>query len=161
MAYSINKVTIVGNVGKDPEMRHTQDGKLIANFSVATSEQWKDKATGEKRERVEWHRIVVFNEGLAGIIEKHVSKGTQVYIEGMLQTRKWQDKDGSDRYSTEIVLKAFNGELVIFKKGGGGSRDDGDPGPSSDDYAQASGSSARPKSASRGPDSDMDDKIPF
>lgn len=111
---SLNKVMLIGNLGKDPEIRKTQSGKPIANFSIATSETWKDKTTGEKKEKTEWHNIVVFNEGLAGVVERYVKKGSKVYIEGALQTRKWQDKDGNDRYSTEIVLQAYNGQLIML-----------------------------------------------
>jgi single-strand DNA-binding protein len=116
---SVNKVILLGNVGKDPEIRSTADGKKIANFSVATSEEWKDKATGERKERTEWHRVCVFNDGLVGVIEKYVKKGTKVYIEGALQTRKWTDKDGAEKYSTEVILSGFNGQMVLCGGGGG------------------------------------------
>jgi single-strand DNA-binding protein len=111
---SLNKVMLIGNLGKDPEIRKTQSGKPIANFSIATSGSWKDKQTGEKKEKTEWHNIVVFNEGLAGVVELYVKKGSKVYIEGVLQTRKWQDKDGNDRYTTEIVLQNYNGQLIML-----------------------------------------------
>jgi single-strand DNA-binding protein len=111
---SLNKVQIIGNLGKDPEIRHTQDGKAIVNLTVATSESWKDKATGEKKEKTEWHRVVIFNEGLAKVAEAYLKKGSTVYLEGQLQTRKWTDKDGVEKYSTEIVLQNFRGEMVLL-----------------------------------------------
>jgi single-strand DNA-binding protein len=111
---SVNKVILVGNVGKDPEIRHTNDGKAIVNLSLATSESWRDKASGERKEKAEWHRIVVFNENIAKIIEQYVRKGDKIYIEGQLQTRKWANKDGIEQYTTEIVLQAFNGQLVLL-----------------------------------------------
>jgi single-strand DNA-binding protein len=114
MANSVNKVIILGNLGADPEIRHTQDGKPIANLRVATSQSWRDKATGERREKTEWHTVVIFSEGLAKVAAEYLKKGSKVYIEGQLQTRKWQDKTGQDRYSTEIVLQAFNGQLTLL-----------------------------------------------
>lgn len=113
MAGSVNKVILVGNVGKDPEIRHTQDGKAIANLSLATSESWKDKS-GERKERTEWHRIVIFNEGIAKVVEQYVKKGTTLYVEGQLQTRKWTDKDGVEKYSTEVVVQAYGGSLTLL-----------------------------------------------
>lgn len=121
MAGSVNKVIIVGNVGKDPEIRQTQDGRKIANLTVATSERWKDKTTGEQREKTEWHRVVVFSEGLAGVVERYVHKGSKVYIEGALQTRKYTDQSGVEKYTTEIVLQGFGATLVLLdSKGAGG-----------------------------------------
>lgn len=114
MAGSVNKVILIGNVGKDPEIRSMQDGKEIADFSIATSESWKDKSTGERKEKTEWHRIVVFNEGLVRVIKSYVKKGSKLYLEGQLQTRKWTDKDGVEKYSTEIVLQNFGGTLVML-----------------------------------------------
>lgn len=114
MAGSVNKVILIGNLGADPEIRRTQDGRPIANFNIATSESWRDKNTGERREKTEWHRVVVFNEGLCKVIEQYVKKGSKVYIEGALQTRKWQDKEGQDRYTTEVVLQGFNGSLTML-----------------------------------------------
>lgn len=111
---SLNKVILIGNLGKDPEIRTFQSGGRVANFSVATSESWKDKATGEKKEKTEWHRVSVMNEGLVGVIERYVKKGTKVYIEGKLQTRKWSGEDGVERYSTEVVLSGFNSQLVLL-----------------------------------------------
>jgi len=125
MAGSVNKVILVGNLGADPDIKRTQDGRPIANLSIATSESWRDKNTGERREKTEWHRVVVFNEGLCKVIENYVKKGSKVYIEGALQTRKWQDNEGRDRYSTEVVLQGFNGNLTMLdsrsdNQGGGG-----------------------------------------
>jgi len=114
----INKVILVGNVGKDPEIRNTQDGKRIANFGVATSETWKDRASGERRDRTEWHRIVCFNDHLSGVIEQYVRKGSKVYLEGQLQTRKWTDQSGVDKYTTEVVLQNFKGELQLLDSPG-------------------------------------------
>src|SRR3954447_14365919 len=126
MAGSVNKVILIGNLGKDPEIRRTQDGRPIANLSVATSESWRDKNTGERKEKTEWHRVVIFNEGLCKIAEQYLKKGSKVYLEGALQTRKWTDKDGVDKYSTEIVLQGFNSTLTMLDgarggAGGGGS----------------------------------------
>lgn len=114
MAGSVNKVILIGNVGKDPEMRRTQGGAPIANLSVATSESWRDKSTGERKERTEWHRVVCFSEPLCRVIEQYVTKGSKLYIEGQLQTRKWTDKDGVERYSTEVVLQGFNAVLTML-----------------------------------------------
>ena len=123
MAGSVNKVILVGNLGADPDIRRTQDGRPICNLSVATSESWKDRNSGERRERTEWHRVVIFNEGLCRIAEQYLRKGSKVYLEGQLQTRKWQDQNGQDRYSTEVVLQGFNGNLTMLDnrgEGGGG-----------------------------------------
>ena len=120
MAGSVNKVILIGNLGADPEIRRTQDGRPIANLRVATSETWRDKNTGERREKTEWHRVVIFNEGLCKIVEQYLKKGSKVYLEGALQTRKWQDKDGQDRYSTEVVLQGFNSQLTMLDTRGGG-----------------------------------------
>ncbi len=114
MAGSLNKVTLIGNLGKDPEIRTTTDGREIANFSIATSESWKDKSTGEKKEKTEWHNIAVFSEGLVRVIKSYVKKGSKVYIEGQLQTRKWTDKDNNERYTTEIVLQSYNSSLILL-----------------------------------------------
>ena len=114
MAGSVNKVILVGNLGRDPEVRFTNDGMKIANFSIATSESWKDKATGERRERTEWHRIVIMNDRLSEICEQYIRKGTKVYVEGQLQTRKWTDQEGRERYTTEILISRFKGELTIL-----------------------------------------------
>ncbi len=122
---SVNKVILVGRLGQDPEVRHTQNGDPIVNLSVATSETWKDKSTGEKRERTEWNRVVIFNEHLAKVAEQYLTKGSQVYLEGQLQTRKWQDQSGNDRYSTEVVLQRYRGELTLL--GGKGERHEAEP----------------------------------
>ena len=164
MAGSVNKVILVGNLGKDPEIRRTQDGRPIANLSVATSETWRDKTTGERKEKTEWHRVVVFNEGLCKVIEQYLKKGSKVYLEGALQTRKWTDKDGHDKYSTEVVLQGFNSTLTMLdtRSGGGGAS----AGPSDDDFGSSGpsggGSPARkPAMAGAGKRDDMDDEIPF
>ena len=116
---SVNKVILVGNLGRDPEIRHSQDGKAIVNLSLATSESWRDKASGERKEKTEWHRVVIFNENLAKVAEKYLKKGLTVYIEGQLQTRKYTDKDGAEKYSTEIVLQNYRGELTMLGGGSG------------------------------------------
>ena len=120
MAGSVNKVILIGNLGADPEIRRTQDGRPIANLRVATSESWRDKATGERREKTEWHRVVIFSEGLCRVVEQYLKKGAKVYIEGQLQTRKWTDQQGVERYSTEIVLQNYNSTLTMLDKAGGG-----------------------------------------
>ncbi len=120
MAGSINKVILVGNVGKDPEIRRTQDGRPIANLRIATSESWRDKTSGERKEKTEWHSVVIFNENLCKVVEQYIKKGSKLYIEGQLQTRKWQDQQGQDRYSTEIVLQGFNGNLTMLDTRGAG-----------------------------------------
>ena len=119
MAGSVNKVILIGNLGADPEIRRTQDGRPVANLRLATSESWKDKNTGERKEKTEWHRVVIFNENLCRIAEQYLKKGSKVYIEGALQTRKWQDQSGQDRYSTEVVLQGFRGELTLLDRAGG------------------------------------------
>jgi single-strand DNA-binding protein len=162
MAGSVNKVILIGNLGKDPEIRRTQDGRPIANLSVATSESWKDKNTGERKEKTEWHRVVIFNEGLCRIVEQYLKKGAKIYLEGQLQTRKWQDKDGNDKYSTEVVLQGFNSSLTMLdgRGGGGGGAASEDSGG---DFG-SSGPSASRRPATVGAGSkrgDMDDEIPF
>jgi len=155
MAGSVNKVILIGNLGADPEVRHTQDGRPIVNLRVATSESWRDKNSGERRERTEWHRVVIFNEGLAKIAEQYLKKGSKVYLEGSLQTRKWQDQSGQDRYSTEVVLQGFNSSMTMLdgrSEGGGGGGG----------YSSGGGSSS---SGGGGSDDfqrgDIDDEIPF
>ncbi len=147
MAGSVNKVILVGNLGKDPEVRRMQSGDAVVNLSLATSETWRDKASGERKEKTEWHRVVIFNKNLAEVAEKYLRKGSKVYVEGALQTRKWTDKDGAEKYSTEIVLQNFRGELTMLdsKGEGGGSR-------------MSSGAGDAPASFER---SEMDDEIPF
>jgi single-strand DNA-binding protein len=160
MAGSVNKVILIGNLGADPEIRRTQDGRPIANLRVATSESWRDKATGERKERTEWHRVVIFNEGLCRIAEQYLKKGAKVYLEGQLQTRKWQDKDGHDRYSTEVVLQGFNSQLTMLDSRGGGG---GGAEASDGDFGSERAAPARkPAMAGAGARrDDMDDEIPF
>lgn len=162
MAGSLNKVTLIGNVGNEPEIRSTQNGKELANLSIATTESWRDKATGEKKERTEWHRVVVFSEGLVNVIKNYVKKGSKLYLEGALQTRKWTDKDGVERYSTEIVLQAFDSTLIMLDGKGGSSNDSA---PSYDDYsasnAKSSSSSSNASSKPSFAHDELDDEIPF
>lgn len=148
---SLNKVMLIGNLGADPEIKSFQNGGKIANLRVATSESWKDKATGEKKERTEWHSVTVQNEGLVGVVERFLKKGSKVYLEGQLQTRKWQDQSGADRYSTEVVLRGFGGTLVMLdgKPGGGG------------DYTPSPTPSPTPSGETGGAFDDLDDDIPF
>jgi len=165
MAGSVNKVILIGNLGADPEIRRTQDGRPVANLRLATSDSWRDKATGERKEKTEWHRVVIFNENLCRIAEQYLKKGSKVYIEGALQTRKWQDQSGQDRYSTEAVLQGFRGELALLDRAGSaggdfgadeGGGEFGSPGPTRK-VAAAAGAGAR-GGGGRG---DMDDEIPF
>jgi single-strand DNA-binding protein len=165
MAGSVNKVILVGNLGADPEIRHTQDGRPIANLRVATSDSWRDKSSGERRERTEWHRVVIFNENLAKIAEQYLKKGAKVYLEGQLQTRKWEDQSGQERYTTEVVLQGFNAQLTMLdgkqrdsstgegeqRSGGGG--DFGRSGPFSGGGGKSGGAGAF--------DKELDDEIPF
>ncbi len=158
MAGSVNKVILVGNLGADPEIRRTQDGRPIANLRIATSESWRDRNTGERREKTEWHRVVVFNEGLCKVIENYLRKGSKVYLEGALQTRKWQDQSGQDRYSTEVVLQGFNSNLTMLdSRAGGGAGDFGGSSAGGGDFG-ASGPSGGGQPAPAG---DIDDEIPF
>jgi len=162
MAGSVNKVILVGNLGKDPEIRRTQDGRPIANLSVATSEQWRDKATGERKEKTEWHRVVIFSEGLAKVAEQYLKKGAKVYLEGQLQTRKWTDQQGVEKYSTEVVLQGFNSNLTMLDGrsggagGGGGFQDE--PG---NDFGSPAPRRAVAAAGGGGRNGDMDDDIPF
>src|SRR5437870_10146923 len=165
MAGSVNKVILVGNLGKDPEIRRTQDGRPIANLSVATSESWRDKATGERKEKTEWHRVVIFNEGLCRVVEQYLKKGAKVYLEGQLQTRKWTDQQGVERYSTEVVLQGFNAQLTMLDRVGGGAEagtnggDFGSPGPTAArERKPAMAGTAGAAGAKR---DDLDDEIPF
>lgn len=138
MARSVNKVFLVGNLGKDPEIRKTQQGKRIANLTLATSEVWKDKQTGERKEQSEWHKIVVFNDGLAGLLEQYAHKGSKLHVEGKLTNRKWQDQNGQDRYSTEIVVDQFNGDIVLCDRMGSGQQEQRDqPTPRQEPQRQA------------------------
>ncbi|MCX7344964.1 MAG: single-stranded DNA-binding protein [Alphaproteobacteria bacterium] len=161
MAGSVNKVILVGNLGRDPEVRHTQDGKSIVNLSLATSESWRDKSTGERKEKTEWHRVVIFNEALAKVAEQYLKKGSTVYIEGQLQTRKYTDKDGVEKYSTEVVLQNYRGELTMLGGRAGGEGAGGFGG--GDDFGQSS-PMERPRSGAAKPQSftrDLDDEVPF
>lgn len=144
---SVNKVILVGNLGRDPEIRHTNDGKPIANLSIATSESWRDRTSGEKREKTEWHRVVIFDEKICEVAQKYLTKGKTVYLEGQLATRKWTDQQGNDKYSTEVVLQRFSGKLTML----GGKSDGGQPVD-----PQAAGSLADPSGTP-----DLDDEIPF
>ena len=153
----VNKVILVGNLGREPEVRHTQDGRKIVNFSIATSETWKDRQTGERRERTEWHRIVIFNEGLANVAEQYLHKGSKVYIEGQLQTRKWTDNAGVEKYTTEVVLQNFRGELQMLDSRGSG----GGGGMGGDNGGFSSGGNGGGGSAPAGGFDDLDDEIPF
>lgn len=147
MAGSLNKVTLLGNLGRDPEIRSTNEGKEIANFSIATSESWKDKITGEKREKTEWHRIVVFSEGLVKIVKNYVKKGTKLYIEGQLQTRKWVDGEGNEKYTTEIVLQGYNSTLLLLD--------------SRNQENAAMGNDSAPTKSNFEHNDEFDDEIPF
>jgi single-strand DNA-binding protein len=168
MAGSVNKVILVGNLGRDPEVRQTQNNQKVVNLRIATSERWRDRQSGENRERTEWHSVVIFNENLADIAERYLRKGSSVYVEGQLQTRKWTDQSGQERYTTEVVLSRFRGELTLL---GGRGEAGGDPGH---DYGDESGMGGAQRSApARGPGGgqgrskpatladDLDDDIPF
>ena len=173
MAGGINKVIIVGNLGKDPEVRTFANGGKVCNFSVATSESWKDKQTGERKEKTEWHNISIYNEGLAGVAEKYLRKGSKVYLEGKLQTRKWQDQSGNDRYSTDVVLQGFDAkmEMLDSRQGGGGQgggSNDGWGGGQSGGSSGGGGGGGWGQTGGSGGgqgggafDSDLDDDVPF
>ena len=166
MAGSVNKVILVGNVGRDPEVRNAQNGTKIVNFTLATSETWNDKASGERKERTEWHRVVVFNERIGDVVERFVKKGRQVYVEGSLQTRKWTDQSGQEKYTTEVVIDRFRGELTLL----GGRGDDssgsdyeggGRSAPRSAPARSGGGNAPSWDSPGKGGGSDLDDEIPF
>ena len=170
MAGSLNKVMIIGNLGRDPEVRSFQNGGKVCNLTVATSERWRDKNTGENREKTEWHRIAIFSEGLVRVCEQYLRKGSKVFIEGQLQTRKWQDQSGNDRYSTEVVIQGFNGTLTMLDGRDGGSSGGGGYGNDGGGYDQGGGyggsggnfdggSQGGPQGG--GGSSDLDDEIPF
>jgi single-strand DNA-binding protein len=168
MAGSVNKVILVGNLGRDPEVRTTQDGLKIVNLSVATSETWRDRSSGERKERTEWHRVVIFNERLAEVAEKYLRKGSKIYIEGALQTRKWTDQNNQERYSTEVVLQRFRGELTMLDTRGGGEGGGDYGGGGGGSYGGGSGSSSGSGGSgggsgggSFGGGGDLDDEIPF
>lgn len=180
MAGSVNKVILVGNLGRDPEVRSFQNGGKVCNLRIATSENWKDRSTGERREKTEWHSVAIFQEGLVRVAEQYLRKGSKVYIEGQLQTRKWQDQSGADRYSTEVVLQGFGGTLVMLdgRDGGGGGGQGGGYGGGGGDYGGGQGggyddpgygggqgggggASGGGQGQSRPPARDIDDEIPF
>lgn len=177
MAGSVNKVILIGNLGADPEIRRTQDGRPIANLRIATSETWRDKNSGERKEKTEWHRVVIFNEGLCKVAEQYLKKGAKVYIEGALQTRKWQDQSGQEKFSTEVVLQGFNSVMTMLdgrSGGGGGSSYGGDDNGgdigSSDSWGSGGGGGGQRRVAASsggggggggGRRNDMDDEIPF
>jgi single-strand DNA-binding protein len=177
MAGSVNKVILIGNLGRDPEVRSFQNGGKVVNLRIATSETWRDKQSGERKERTEWHSVAIFNEGIAKIAEQYLKKGSTVYIEGSLETRKWQDQSGQDKYTTEIVLRPYNGNLTLLggrdggSGGGGGGYDDrggydegGQGGGSGGGYGGGSSGGGRGGSgggSGGGGRSDMDDEIPF
>ena len=160
MAGSVNKVILVGNLGKDPDVRRMQDGRPVVNMSVATSESWRVKATGERKEKTEWHRVVIFNEGLAKIAEQYLKKGAKVYLEGQLQTRKGTDQQGVEKYSTEVVLQGFNSALTMLDRaGGGGGGEVGND--NSSDFGSSRPAARQPAMAGGGKRGDLDDEIPF
>ena len=170
MAGSVNKVILIGNLGRDPEVRSFQNGGKVVNLRIATSETWRDRNSGERKERTEWHSVAIFNEPLAKIAEQYLRKGSTVYIEGQLETRKWQDQSGQDRYTTEVVLQRFRGELVLLdsREGGSGGGYGGGGGSYGDDFGGGSGGGfggggskpqSRPQPAAF--DSDLDDDVPF
>lgn len=174
MAGSVNKVILVGNLGRDPEVRTTQSGTKIVNFTMATSETWKDRQTGERRERTEWHRVAIFNPNLADVAERFLRKGSKVYIEGQLQTRKWTDQNGMERYTTEVVLQNFKGELTLLDSRSGGGEGDFNSGggygggggygsgPQQGGYGQGGfGGGQGGGSGWEAPPNDLDDEIPF
>ncbi len=164
MAGSVNKVILVGNLGRDPEIRRMNNGDPVVNLSVATSEQWRDKNSGERREKTEWHRVVIFNDQLAKVAENYLKKGMKVYIEGQLQTRKWTDQNGQEKYSTEVVLQRFRGELQMLDvKGEGGGSFQGSSGGGYDNSFGSSGGGSRPMEGPKEDfsNADLDDEIPF
>ncbi len=173
MAGSLNKVMLIGNLGADPEIRSFQNGGKVANLRIATSETWKDRNTGERQERTEWHTVAIFSEGLVGVVERYLRKGSKVYVEGQLQTRKWQDQSGNDRYSTEVVIRGMNGSLTMLdsaqggagggQRGGSSSWDQGGSGGGQGGWNQGGGSSGSGSRSSGGGSNydDLDDDIPF
>jgi single-strand DNA-binding protein len=163
MAGSVNKVILVGNLGKDPEIRTTQDGKEIGSFNIATSESWKDKNSGERKEKTEWHRVVVFNPGIMTVVKQYLKKGSKIYIEGSLQTRKWQDQGGQEKYTTEVVLNPFTSTLTMLDSRGGSSSESGDASYGKNDNSNY-GSAAPAHVSSNNNDfsaNNLDDEIPF
>ena len=164
MAGSVNKVILIGNLGREPEIRHTQDGRPICNLRLATTESWRDKNTGERREKTEWHSVVLFNEGLCRVAENYLKKGSKVYVEGQLQTRKWQDQSGQDRYSTEVVVQGFGGQLTMLD-GRQNSAGPQDSAQSTNDRTQSVGAPqdnfGGPSAGSNEFEKELDDEIPF
>lgn len=160
MAGSVNKVILIGNLGRDPEIRRTQDGRPIANLRIATSDTWRDKATGERREKTEWHSVVIFNENLCRVVEQYLKKGSKIFVEGQLQTRKWQDQSGQDRYTTEVVLQGYSGSLTMLdgRNSSAGMQESGQAGYGSD---KGVSEGAKGGSAKGGFDKQLDDEIPF
>ena len=168
MAGSLNKVMLIGNLGADPEIRSFQNGGKVANLRIATSETWKDRATGERKEKTEWHTVAIFSEGLVGVVERYLKKGSKVFVEGKLQTRKWQDQNGQDRYSTEVVIQGLGGTLTMLDGaaggsggGGGGGRSGGGNGGGSGGGWNQGGSSGGSAGGAGGGYDDLDDDIPF
>ena len=167
MAGSVNKVILIGNLGRDPEIRSMPNGDRIANLSIATSEQWRDKASGERKEKTEWHRVVIFNDNIVKVVENYVKKGTTVYIEGALQTRKWTDQQGVEKYSTEIVVGRFKGELTLLGGRGDGASQGGGYGggsggrPNDDDYSSGFSTGGANKPSGPKESYDLNDDIPF
>ena len=169
MAGSVNKVILVGNLGKDPESRSFANGGKVVSFSVATSENWKDRSSGERKEKTEWHNVSIFSEGLAGVAERFLKKGSKVYLEGQLETRKWQDQSGNDRYSTDVVLRQFNSSMVLLDsrgEGGGGGGYGGGGGSSyggggDQDFGGGGGSKPQSRPQPAAFDTDLDDDVPF
>ena len=155
MAGSVNKVILIGKLGADPEVRHTQDGRPIVNLRLATTESWRDKNSGERREKTEWHRVVIFSEGLARVAEQYLRKGSKVYVEGSLQTRKWEDQSGQERYTTEVVLQGFNSTLTMLDGRQGGGMSEGG-GSGSGDFGRT-----KPLSGGQSFNKELDDEIPF
>ena len=160
MAGSVNKVILVGNLGKDPEIRTLNNGEKVANLSLATSEQWRDKASGERKEKTEWHRVVIFNDNIVKVVENYLKKGSTIYVEGSLQTRKWTDQQGVEKYSTEVVIQRFNGQLTML-----GGRDGGGAGSSAprgdDDYSSGFSTGGANKPSGPRESYDLNDDIPF
>jgi single-strand DNA-binding protein len=163
VAGSVNKVILVGNLGKDPESRSFQNGGEVVSFSVATSESWKDRSSGERKEKTEWHNVSIFSEGLARVAKSYLRKGSKVYLEGQLETRKWQDQSGNDRYTTDVVLRNFNSSMVLLDRNEGGGGPRGGGGNYDDDFGGSPASSSRPQSRPQPAafDTDLDDDVPF
>jgi single-strand DNA-binding protein len=163
MAGSVNKVILIGNLGKDPETRRLPSGDPVVNFTLATNETWRDKTSGERKEKTEWHNIVIFNENLCKIVEQYCKKGTKVYLEGQLQTRKWQDQSGADRYTTEVALQRFRGELQLLDSRGGEGRDSfpDEGGGRTSSFNRAAASDRKPALSGGGGGGEIDDDIPF